>query len=75
MKVLKILKFTRTDMENHAGVTGWQSCFSYSNARNFWWVLQWLLLRYRRIHRDIIVYIFAHWHTSQPIEGVVVSTN
>ena len=75
MKVLKILKFTRICMENHASVTGWQSCFSYSNTPNFWWALQWLLLRHRRIHRDVIVYIFAHWHTSQPTEDVAVHAN
>ena len=75
MTGLKILKFTSVCMENHVSVTGWQSCFSHSNAPNFWRALQWLLLRYRQIHFDVIVYIFAYQHTSQPMEDVAVYTN
>ena len=33
-------------MENHASVTGDKSCFSQTNASNFWRQLQPLLLRY-----------------------------
>ena len=27
-------------------------------------------MTYRRIHRDVIVYIFAYYHTSEPLEDV-----
>ena len=33
-------------MENHASVTGWQSCLSHTNAYNFRRLLQSLRLRY-----------------------------
>ena len=33
-------------MENHASVTGGKSFFSHTNASNFRWPLQSLLLRY-----------------------------
>ena len=59
-------EFTSVCMENHVSVTGWQSCFSHSNTPNFWQALQWLLLRYRQIHLDVIVYI---------LEDVAIYTN
>ena len=40
---LKISKFTRSCMENHSSVTGWQKLFSHTNSSN---AMQSLLLRY-----------------------------
>ena len=42
----KILEFIRICLENNASVTGWQNCFSHTNAFTFWWLLQQLRLRY-----------------------------
>ena len=39
-------EITRICMEDHVSVTGWQSCFSHTNASNFQWPLQLQLLRY-----------------------------
>ena len=43
---LKISKFTRSCMENHSSVTGWQKLFSHTNSSNFRQPMQSLLLRY-----------------------------
>ena len=43
---LKISKFTRSCMENHSSVTGWQKLFSHTNSSNFRRPMQSLLLRY-----------------------------
>ena len=44
----------RICMENHTSVTGWQSCFSHTNASNFRRPLQSLLLRYTAENSQII---------------------
>ena len=44
-------------------------------TRTFYKIMRKNRLSYRRIHADVIVYIFAHLHTALRIEGNMLDMN
>ena len=52
-------EITRICMENHASMTGWQKLFSHTNASNFRWLLQSLILRYTAENSQVTYRIYS----------------